>query len=629
MFKFLFLSMLAFSINAQTISVGSVSAISHYLHKLNSKGSVSDFTPHGTQPGLARDMLDASICADCHGNSAFGTVISDVNYMPYATWAGSMMANATRDPLFWAAVDIANQDVPGVGDFCIRCHTPLGFYNGHTKDGTGDMDYANGCKLASTVSSTENKLNDYQGVVCHFCHRLDANGPSNEAFINNNANAWLDDGDCTFTGSGPCRKGPYKDYSTNPNVNAPPHAWEYSSFISTSEVCGTCHNVSSPEILTNGVLTIARTLIDENGTDLGIAMPIERTFAEWNNSLFADLIYTDGFGGESITEVPNIKKGETCQGCHMPNSNDSNTRACAFPANGTRTGNLKKHEFAGGNSWMPQVLKSTYGTSLDELGIFSRSDAYDRTTNYALDMLQTKSALIDTTLVSASVSSIQIKVKVTNLTGHKLPTGYPEGRRMWIHLQVRDDANTLIYESGAYDLATAVLTEDSDSKIYESLQGIWDAASQRCKTEQAGQKIFHFALNNCIAKDNRIPPLGFRGGQNVEIKPYAINYPNRPAHTNQLVNFDETIYTIAIPNVTAITVMPLKVTATLKYQTSSKEYIDFLDAQSTTASENTLCNRTQSDGPANQSRGAYMKTLWQNNGKSAPVDMVSSVLIIN
>ena len=43
---------------------------------------------------------------------------------------------------------------------------------------------------------------------------------------------------------------------------------------------------------------------------------------------------------------------------------------------------------------------------------------------------------------------------MTNNTGHKLPTGYPEGRRMWLNLRAYDDDGELIYESGAYDPAT-------------------------------------------------------------------------------------------------------------------------------------------------------------------------------
>ncbi|HEX7769710.1 MAG TPA: hypothetical protein VF422_06740, partial [Dokdonella sp.] len=64
-----------------------------------------DFTPHGTQPGLAAELASVSTCTDCHrsqdpANDAF---------MPHSAWGGSMMANALRDPLFWAALDVANR----------------------------------------------------------------------------------------------------------------------------------------------------------------------------------------------------------------------------------------------------------------------------------------------------------------------------------------------------------------------------------------------------------------------------------------------------------------------------------------------------------------------------------------
>ena len=602
-----------------------VPELEKYLNNLNSvKGVVTDFTPHGTQPYVA-DMVTQIIgsrnCSNCHGVS----FTDDIHYTPSATWWGSMMANATRDPLFWAAVDIANQDVPGVGDFCIRCHSPMGFYKGNTKNGLGNIDYANGCMLDGTVSmAQENPNNDYQGVTCHFCHRIDEIGPNGESLNTNNSNIWLDNEVCDnpdgFNNTEPCRKGPY----------SPPlsdlHAWEYSGFIQQSRFCGTCHNVSSPEISVGGALSYAKTLIDESGVDTGLAMPVERTYAEWENSLFSDLIYTDGFGGDVVTLFPNLTKGQTCQDCHMPNSIHPSARASLTESLGSRSGNIRTHEFAGGNSWMPQVLKAEYGADLNLPGQNAdREAAFDRTTAYALDMLQNKSALIETSLVSQSPTQAQVNVKVTNLTGHKLPTGYPEGRRMWLNVKVTDNVGTSIYESGAYDEGTAVLTEDSDIKLYETFLGIWNSNNNTCENLDGGVRHFHFVQNDCIVKDTRIPPLGFRGGSDVEIKPTGIIYPTSPGDSSTLVNYDVTGYTFTIPGGV---VYPLTVEATLKYQTTSKEYIDFLDSNSTTPSENTLCNRSQTTGPANQSRGAFMKTLWENNGKSAPVDMVTSQLEI-
>jgi recombinational DNA repair ATPase RecF len=40
---------------------------------------------------------------------------------------------------------------------------------------------------------------------------------------------------------------------------------------------------------------------------------------------------------------------------------------------------------------------------------------------------------------------------VTNLTGHKLISGYPEGRRMWLNMKWFDTSHNLVREDGAYD----------------------------------------------------------------------------------------------------------------------------------------------------------------------------------
>lgn len=618
-----YLLLLVFGFSGVTYADSDISDLKKYLDNLNGiNGTVTDFTPHGTQPGLNFNVTPVANCNDCHGV----VDADDVHFTPSATWWGSMMANSTRDPLFWAAVDIANQDVPGVGDFCIRCHSPTGFYKGNTKNGLGDLDYANGCKLDGTVNAAqESANNDYQGVTCHMCHRIDEFGPASEPLITNNSNIWLDDENCAnpdgVNNFGPCRKGPY-----NPPLNDF-HAWEYSEFIQGSSFCGTCHNVSSPQILAGGNLVYAKTLIDTDGTDTGVAMPVERTYAEWENSLFSDLIFKNGYGGDAVTVFPDLTAAQSCQDCHMPNSQHPNARASTIPVPGSRTGDLKIHEFAGGNSWMPQVLKSEYGSDLNLPGQnIDREAAFDRSAAAALDMLQNKSAMVEAFLISSAPTQSQVRIRVTNLTGHKLPTGYPEGRRMWLHVKVTEDASgDTIYESGAYDQATAVLTEDADIKLYETFLGIWNSNNNTCENLDGGVRHFHFVQNDCIVKDTRIPPLGFTGGNDVEIKPRGITYPANPDIPGTLANYDDTVYTIDIPNGYTL---PLTLEVTLKYQTTSKEYIDFLNDENSTGSENNLCNRTQTSGPADLSRGAFMKQLWENNGKSTPVDMASDQLQI-
>ena len=77
--------------------------------------------------------------------------------------------------------------------------------------------------------------------------------------------------------------------------------------------------------------------------------------------------------------------------------------------------------------------------------------ALDAGKQRALFMLQNAASM------ELNVSGTSATVTVINNTGHKLPSGYPEGRRIWINLQAYDSAGSLIYESGAYDSNTAIL----------------------------------------------------------------------------------------------------------------------------------------------------------------------------
>ena len=566
-----------------------------------------DYTPHGTQPGLAHAFVSSDNCAGCHASYAN----NDPKFFPWNTWAGSMMANATRDPVFWAALDVANHDQPGVGDYCLRCHTPSGWYGGRVvKAGSGTVDGSNGCMLQGDYTSSD--AGDYSGESCHFCHRLMNQGPQGQAAYDDNANVWLDDGDCGGVGQ-PCRRGPYT-YAIGDAVSAPPHPWAYSTYHQQSEICGVCHNVTTPDTSAGPL----RTLIGAGGVDSGIPFPIERTFSEWKQSDFGDLIFRDRLG-DGVASTPALIRGEQCQGCHMPTTSDPGAYACTLADAGSRSGNLATHRFVGGNTWVPSILSGQYG------------DALFRTSAYAQTILDAQQMLLAAARVdlapgafvapTASIpGSLALSVRVTNLSGHKLPSGYSEGRRVWLNVQVRDANSALIGESAAYDASTGVLTTDAQARVYEVLQGIWESTGGgSCRTAVAGAAQFHFALNNCIAKDNRIPPLGFAGGSDPETMPVAYVYPS--AGAARLVNYDDLAYSFSVP---AATPLPLRVSATLFYQTSSKEYIEFLknEAQANAfAGENTLCSggtgRPFTVGPQARNRGLYIYQLWNNAANDA------------
>jgi hypothetical protein len=581
-----------------------------------------DFTPHGTQPGMFFLLDEPQACLGCHGannppNNAF---------VPHATWSGSLMSHATRDPLFWAALDVAERDVPGVGDWCLRCHSPVGWLGGRvSKTGKpgGPVNGTNGCLLQGSFTEGDSPLDDYAGVTCHLCHRMQALGPSAESAPPGSGNYWLDDtASCGFS---PCRQGPY-NYEVNDELE-PPHVWRYSAFTTSGEHCGTCHDVSSP-ITDAG--TPARTLIVPNATpagrDTGRAFPAERTYSEWKHSSYGDSLLVDSFerGGAAVAKSVNVTD---CQDCHMRNSSSANARACLQNPYGSRTGNLSVHEFVGGGAWPLRMIKGLYGSVLGS----GRVAAIEQAIGWSEELLAVRSAALDVTLAPWTPGSgdIQASVRVTNLAGHKLPTGYPEGRRMWLLVEAHDANGVPIFTSGAWNSVNGDLASDPQLKVYEVLQGIWDTATSACKiTDALGNKKFHFALNNCVALDNRIPPLGFKpvhGGdpEGLDMSPVGYVYPETSPGSGTLVNYDVTSYSVPVPNGTPT---PITVRATLQYQTSSKDYIAFLRNQAVDnaqPSENAMCGRSWTEGPANKSRGQFLMDLWDDPayGRSAPLPM--------
>lgn len=599
---------------------------------LASLGDVLDFTPHGTQPGLQHYLEAPNGCQDCHRTRA-GMGATAAEFMPDDTWGGSMMAHATRDPLFWAALDIANADMPGVGDYCLRCHTPVGWLNGRvSKTGQGGViDGANGCHLIGSYDERERKANDYSGVTCHFCHRL-VEGPPEQSATFGNGNFWIDDSSQCVTETGdvysePCRGGPYR-YTADSEVIAP-HAWTYSAFHDRGAICGTCHDVSTPDVKdpATGLIAPLKTLILPDGQDSAVPMPIERTFSEWQQSDFNDVVFRDRMG-DGFDFEPQLARGATCQDCHMANSEDPIAQACTQSAPGVRTGDLPVHEFVGANTWVPLLIRDELADVVGS-GIRHRVADLNRTISRARHMLTERSARIETAVTQPAAGQLLATVRVTNLAGHKLPTGYAEGRRMWLHVTATDAAGNLVWENGGWDPDTGVLQRDVQTKIYETLQGIWNVDGQTCDIEDAqGRKVFHFVLNNCIAKDNRIPPLGFAGAGNVETQPVGHVYPT-VAGSAKLVNFDDTAYRIDLPpGATG----EITVTATLTFQIASDDYITFLRDQAVERNiepENTMCstgpNRPFDVGPQSKTRGQYVYDLWSDPayGRSPPEPMVS------
>jgi uncharacterized repeat protein (TIGR01451 family) len=507
-----------------------------------------DFVLPGTQPGALVDTIPSTLdCDICHSAPI------------YDQWRGSMMSQAGRDPVMWAALATANHDAPGAGEYCLRCHTPKGWLEGRSHPADG-----------SSLIGEDLEA----GVACEVCHRLVDPMPSTVPTDETAAidvqirNALTTTVPIDHPANGMMIVDP-QDNRRGPFSFAPPlpfHTAYRSSyfegsanFLGASRLCGTCHNVDNPVLSWDA----DRGQYWPNGNDLappavtkGELFPLERTFDEWANSAYATQqgVYAPEFAAEKPDGIV-----RSCQDCHMRRATGIAADQAFNPVKRDcqTTGCLPEHDLTGGNTWMPSILQDTRWRlhSADE------SVYLDGVVLRARSMLR-RAATMTVTLETNATHKLAT-VRVTNQTGHKLPTGYPEGRRMWINLRAYDAQGALVFESGAYDGSTAVLTHDGSIKVYETKQGLTaELAAALNRPELAGES-FHFVLNNTVIQDNRIPPRGFTQDafDQPGLRPVGALYADGQY-------WDDTVYTLPLS--------AERIVATLYYQTSSKEYVDFL-----------------------------------------------------
>ncbi len=542
-------------------------------------------------------ILSATTCANCH--AGYSATVA-----PYDTWIGSMMANAARDPIWIASRRVALQDADTSGEFCTRCHAPGAWLMGSGHDPV----------------LPPNAI-DREGVNCHFCHRmvnptegamsgqgypenttpnptpdvpilsrLAAEGNLPSAFLGN-ASYVVDPNDV--------RRGPFDDVPSVPlygadglpvgpyhNSTNVPNSSKliFSPYHSDGAFCGTCHDVSNPAFSAEPDGTFALNRLDEPHPTMnkGDMFNEQRTFSEWLNSTFAsEGVYFEDrrFGGNHPTGIM-----KSCQDCHMPDQIGAGCKPYSNAGVNQRP-NVPQHSFAGANTWVVRAVATTLGP-VGAAAIGLTPEIVDAAIARNVQMLRDASDMELTQVGS------QLSVKIINQSGHKLPTGFPEGRRAWINVKFFDDNGDLLAERGNYDLKSATLTQ-GDTKVYEAEQVIGpDVAAA---TGLPNGAHFHVALNNVILLDNRIPPRGFTNAAFAAAGAAPVNYMYEDGQYWDITEYE-------IPEGAASTAV------TFYFQTSSREFMEFLRDATLTP----------------QGQDAY--DLWVLHGKSAPVAMDAAEL---
>ena len=117
---------------------------------------------------------------------------------------------------------------------------------------------------------------------------------------------------------------------------------------------------------------------------------------------------------------------------------------------------LARHVFVGGNAFMVRMLNRYRA----ELGVVATSAEMEATARATLRQLEEDTATIAIEHATIASGGLTFDVAVRNLTGHKLPTGYPS-RRAWLHVTVRSGERT-VFESGAVQPSGAIAGNDHD-----------------------------------------------------------------------------------------------------------------------------------------------------------------------
>lgn len=262
--------------------------------------------------------------------------------------------------------------------------------------------------------------------------------------------------------------------------------------------------------------------------------------------------------GAGLLDYPGLKRSTgtesgpitVCQDCHMP-------MVSSPIAGGGPTRTVGKHQWVGANvNWQDGITQVWDAVALD-----TRFDATQTANNKALGLdLLSRAAQLDVAIVDG-----QLEVKITNNSGHKLPTGYAEGRRLWIEIYELA-GSTPVFTSGLMAGAVGPLIDDPYLKQYEIKLGLTDAHAQAIGRPELAGEGFHIMLNNKVFKDNRIPPRGFSNAAFAgrDMQPVGASYADGQY-------WDTTYYPIH-PAADSISVR-------LLYQTASSEYLDFLASE--------------------------------------------------
>lgn len=367
---------------------------SPWLFLLAALPGCADEEPGRELSYLSREeLLDPETCRDCHATH-------------YKEWAGSMHAYASTDPVFLAMNRLGQEQTDGeLGSFCVGCHAPMALREGATSDGL----------------NLEEVPKHLQGVTCYFCHDV-------EAVEGSHNNPLQLSGGVTMRGG------------VRDPVQNSAHASEYSELfasprVESANLCGSCHDVSTPS------------------PPAPVELHLERTFAEWQGSIF------------SPPQAADDTAALSCNGCHMlPTPGEP----IADSLGGRATLRSRHaHTFAGVDVALTP-FPDTGDAALDaESSELQRLD---------LQRLLDSTLRLEICVLSRFTGEATLAVTLDNATaGHHFPSGSAQDRRAYVEVRAfAPGAAEPFYESGVVPEGGAVADLD-DPDLWLLRDRLFDA----------------------------------------------------------------------------------------------------------------------------------------------------------
>ncbi len=433
------------------------------------------------------DFIGSGLCSFCHGNLRDG---AGRNMSINDHWRSTMMANASKDPLWRAKVESETARSPHVKDTiekkCITCHMPMAWTQLNAANATYDkQSYED---LYGRFISRNNPLHEAasDGVSCSLCHQIRDRELGTAA---------------TFSGNFPIVTGtkipdrpvygPYEDAVTGPMRVSVGYTPQFGIHTNDSALCGTCHTLYTP-------------YLDEEGEVAG-TFPEQTPYLEWLHSEYGEAPGRRHRIDETVGEV------RLCQDCHMPHSKEGDVLiAHPSPPEAKARDHFSQHHFVGGNVLLLNIMHD----NISSLSLTASPDKILATRDRTIRQLRNDTARLKLTDVGLKKNILSVNVEVESLVGHKFPTGFPS-RRTWIHFKVVDAAGKPVFESGKTRPDGSIVGDDADEGMgfephHELIERPGQVQIYETIMEDTEDRVTYTLLRaSGYKKDNRLLPRGF------------------------------------------------------------------------------------------------------------------------